>query len=331
VAVAGHGVPLVVVHGYGAEGVLYAQTLAGLVDLGFLVVAVDSPGHGTTDAVGPLASLAAYVDLIRLTVAELGIRRAVLAGHSMGGRLVAELAANDEHLPIAVVLVDAIAGDTWDRMNRLFRLAPPALLALGAAMVADTVTTLPVLSDPGQTVRLARLVLPTGAGHVRRPWRLVGPLASIVRAPNSGDALDELRQRGLPVVVVHGERDLPVPVGTGRAAAARAGAELVVVHGARHSWLLRDPHTFPAILAERLDGRLGRAVDEARAVAGLDSGAPPEAVSAAFCEPGAAVLELAGAAPPLPEPGRRGARNARPRRPRYRWTTSYPPSPPASP
>src|SRR6478735_7305662 len=52
VAVAGRGVPLVVVHGFGAEGVLYAQTLSRLVGLGFMVVAVDAPGHGGTDALG---------------------------------------------------------------------------------------------------------------------------------------------------------------------------------------------------------------------------------------------------------------------------------------
>src|SRR5262245_17603772 len=44
VAVAGRGVPLVIVHGFGAEGVLYAQTLSRLVASGFMVVAVDSPG-----------------------------------------------------------------------------------------------------------------------------------------------------------------------------------------------------------------------------------------------------------------------------------------------
>ena len=34
VAVCGRGVPLVVVHGFSAEGILYAQTLSRLVDLG---------------------------------------------------------------------------------------------------------------------------------------------------------------------------------------------------------------------------------------------------------------------------------------------------------
>src|SRR5688572_199495 len=48
VAVCGRGVPLVVVHGFSAEGILYAQTLSRLVDLGFKVIAIDVAGHGGT-------------------------------------------------------------------------------------------------------------------------------------------------------------------------------------------------------------------------------------------------------------------------------------------
>ena len=46
--VSGRGVPLVVVHGFTAEGFLYAQTLQRLVDTGFKVVAIDMAGHGGT-------------------------------------------------------------------------------------------------------------------------------------------------------------------------------------------------------------------------------------------------------------------------------------------
>jgi len=53
--VAGRGVPLVVVHGFAAEGLLYAQSLSRLVSLGFKVVAIDTAGHGGT-AVLPTAA-----------------------------------------------------------------------------------------------------------------------------------------------------------------------------------------------------------------------------------------------------------------------------------
>src|SRR5688500_11843020 len=91
VAVAGRGVPLVVVHGYSAEGFLYAQSLSRLVSMGFKVVAVDTAGHGATAALSGGGNLHGYADLLGRAVDILGIKRAVFAGHSMGGRLVAEL------------------------------------------------------------------------------------------------------------------------------------------------------------------------------------------------------------------------------------------------
>ena len=46
VAVTGQGIPLVVVHGFSAEGILYAETLSRLVAMGYRVVAIDAAGHG---------------------------------------------------------------------------------------------------------------------------------------------------------------------------------------------------------------------------------------------------------------------------------------------
>src|SRR5690606_8657120 len=96
VAVCGQGVPLVVVHGFSAEGILYAQTLSRLVDLGFKVIAIDVAGHGATLGLPTDAqTMESYAALLSRTLDHLGVREAVLAGHSMGGRLVTEMAARD--------------------------------------------------------------------------------------------------------------------------------------------------------------------------------------------------------------------------------------------
>ena len=72
----------------------YRQMLCCLAGMGFLVVAVDAAGHGDTHDFHP--SKARLVDFAALTLRTLdvlGIDRAVLAGHSMGGRVAIELAA----------------------------------------------------------------------------------------------------------------------------------------------------------------------------------------------------------------------------------------------
>ena len=73
-------------------------------------------GHGGTDGlqVGG-GDLSGYAELLGRVVDHLGIKRAVFAGHSMGGRLVTELVARRPEKAVAVILVDAIVGDAWDR------------------------------------------------------------------------------------------------------------------------------------------------------------------------------------------------------------------------
>src|SRR4051794_9058789 len=176
VAVCGRGVPLVVVHGFSAEGILYAQTLSRITSLGFKVVAIDVAGHGATLGLPAGAgTMSSYTELLGKALNHLGVDQAVLAGHSMGGGLVAELAANHTDQAIAVLLLDAIVGDAWDRMVNLFRICPPLLAGIGVGLVVDTLTTVPMFKDPAQARKLGRLVAPTILGHVRRPWRMAGP------------------------------------------------------------------------------------------------------------------------------------------------------------
>ena len=291
--VAGRGVPLVVVHGFAAEGLLYAQSLGRLVSLGFKVVAIDTAGHGGT-AVLPRdgLELAAYSRLLGRVVTELGIRRAVYAGHSMGGRLVTELAAAEPERAVALVLIDAIVGDAWDQIVTACKWWPPLLGMFGTAAVVDSLTTIS-LDDAPQTAKLARLWARTAWGDLTRPWQLLMPFLSVLRSPGSREMLDALRQAGVPVVVIHGEHDFVVPLAAARDAARRTGGDLVVIRGGTHSWLLKDPESFPAIMGDLIRGRLGVAYEAALTDAGLDPAAATTAeIEGAFYAPDARVLGL---------------------------------------
>ncbi|NLV57060.1 MAG: alpha/beta hydrolase [Acidimicrobiales bacterium] len=322
VAVCGRGVPLVLVHGFTAEGMLYAQTLSRLVASGFRVIAIDTAGHGGTLGLPTGGgSLEEYSRLLARVLDELGIRRAVLAGHSMGGRLVTELAANEPERAIAVLLIDAIVGRTWDRMVNLFRVAPPLLVGVAGVLLIDSITTVPLLRDPLQARKLGRLVAPVVTGHLRRPWRMLGPAISILRSQRSTEMLAAVAEAGIPLVVIHGERDVAVPMATARDAAEAGEGTLVTVQRAGHSWLLRDPRTFPAIVDALAASHVGTQIAERIAAdLGLESpGYLYEHTSyadldAAYLEPDAL---LHGLCPPvtndtLPHGGR----------PRYRWVVT---------
>jgi hypothetical protein len=191
------------------------------------------------------------------------------------------------------------------------------LIGLGALLVADTLSTLPLLRNPTQAAKLGRLVAPTLLGHARRPWRMLGPAISMMRSRSSGPMLDSLGKAGIPVVVIHGDRDMPVPYATAVDAARRSGGTLVTVKGGTHSWVLKDPETLPAIVAQMLDGPLARVRAAVVGAAGLRPDATPAQIEAAFLGPHAWVRRLT---PPVEfRPGPDHHHQAR-----YRWSVAQP-------
>jgi lipase len=73
---------------------------------GVCLLAPDLRGRGRSAAVGPPYGMAAHVADLLAVLDDAGLRRAVLAGHSMGAFVVARLAAERPERAGAVVLVD---------------------------------------------------------------------------------------------------------------------------------------------------------------------------------------------------------------------------------
>ncbi|MFN8018291.1 MAG: alpha/beta hydrolase [Acidimicrobiales bacterium] len=319
VSVCGRGLPIVMIHGYTAEGMLYAQSLSRIVAMGFKVIAIDTANHGSTQGLPTGgANFEEYTALLARVVDELGINRAVFAGHSMGGRLVTELAARRPDLVLTVLLLDAIVGEPWDRIVAASRINPFLLLGIGGVLLADSIATVPFVRDPKQAMKFGRLVAPMLKGHAANPLHLAGPGISIVRSRSSKWMLEKLRENGTPLVAIHGDRDIVVPLATARSAARLAGGMVVVVEGGRHSWLLKDPETLPAILREMFEAPSAiRNRNRDFAKMGLAPDATIDEIEAAFYEPDAPILSLT---PHIDldeiRPG--------PRRPRFRWHTEVP-------
>jgi pyruvate dehydrogenase E2 component (dihydrolipoamide acetyltransferase) len=99
------GVPLVLIHGFGgdAAGWGFVQAaLAGERD----VIALDLPGHGSSEKTVRDGSIEAQADAVLGFLDALGIAKAHLAGHSMGGGIVLAIALK---APDRVASVTAIA------------------------------------------------------------------------------------------------------------------------------------------------------------------------------------------------------------------------------
>jgi pimeloyl-ACP methyl ester carboxylesterase len=298
---------------------LYAQTLSRIVTAGYKVIAIDTANHGGTQGLPTGgANFEEYTKLLGRVVDELGINKAVFAGHSMGGRLVTELAARQPERALAVILLDAIVGEPWDRIVAASRINPFLLLGIGGVLLADSVSTVPFVRDPRQAVKFGRLIAPMIKGHALNPLHLAGPGVSILRSRSSKWMLQKLARERVPLVAIHGDRDIVVPLATARSAAKLAKGMVVVVEGGRHSWLLKDPETLPAILREMFDAPASLA---ARARDFAEMGLAPDAsldeIEAAFYEPDAPILAL------TPEIDLDAIKPG-PRRPRFRWHTEVP-------
>jgi pimeloyl-ACP methyl ester carboxylesterase len=293
---AGHGVPLVFFHGMGSSCMPYVDIFARLTCFGFMVVGIDAAGCGRTDPMDRSAAidLKSHVDLLDQAIRELGIRKAVFVGHSWGGRMAAELAAADTDRAIAAVLLDAAVGGVFDDIAlRNRQNGQPERQADGFLRTARRTANELIPPNPFDLWRTSRLAWPSVMGAWRTPSLMVDFSRALAAAPPSSTWIDRLRGAGVPVVSVHGDGDVAVPLSSALDIARRTNGTLVQVRDAGHSWMIPDPSTLLAIVYDLLrDGDLGLACRQAVEAAGLSSSASREEVGARLCTADAPILSV---------------------------------------
>ncbi|MCU1692386.1 MAG: hypothetical protein JWM64_1477 [Frankiales bacterium] len=298
VTVGGMGVPLVFLHGIGLSRRTYVRVLNRLPQLGFLVVALDAADHGETGGLPRgQATFGQRVDLTLRALDALGISRAVFVGHSMGGRMAAELAGRDPARSIALVLVDAALGSTFDDSRG--RIDRPWLVAraLAEAVYDSSRDRTEVGADDRKHYR--RVMTGSMRSTVLRPWRFRAAAQAVATARPSGEVLEQLRQSRVPTVVVHGGRDLIVPLSSAQDVVDRTGASMVVLPEAYHSWLLPNPYSFTSVMADLVRNEVGLAVRRELSAHGVAEPVSPLQTMDALLGPDAAVRRMLQPVEPL--------------------------------
>jgi len=213
---AGHGVPVVLVHGFGESLIAWRGVFDRLRSAAD-VTALDLPGFGLSDkpATG-YGTEALAADLVA-AMDSLGIRRAVLVGHSMGGAVVAAAALAAPERVTALVLLDpAVSGTPY--VPDIGRADPGREAARGAIAEYEALRTRfgaphdPAWLDESDS---ALAYLPVQDSTYR------SAVSAVLREFDFGYLTDEraaaLRQ---PVLLLWGEFDPVVPVADGRRLAA---------------------------------------------------------------------------------------------------------------
>ncbi|WP_431237247.1 alpha/beta fold hydrolase [Mycolicibacterium aichiense] len=259
VSTGGRGVPLVFLHGYGLNARAYLGLLSRLGALGFSVIAVDAAGHGGTPRLPAEATLERRVDLTLRALDALGVRKAVFLGHSMGGRMIVDLAARAPERVLAAVLLNAAAGAPFDESispgHRSPRAVAERLLAVAVDAQGDP-RRLPL----GEMAGYLRVIAGALARNSRSPRGLTGSLRALLGSGDFADKLVAMRANGVPTIVVHGEKDGVVPFENAYDMAERADGTLYRVPGAHHSWMLAHPRQGADMMRQLLGAELGRAL-----------------------------------------------------------------------
>ncbi len=269
VTIGGKGVPLVFLHGIALSGRAYVRLLSRLAGMGFLVVALDAAGHGVTPNLPRnAADLSHRVDLTLRTLDALGVRKAVFMGHSMGGRMIIQLAALAPDRVLAAVLLNAAAGSPFDESIRT-PVRSPRRAAQAVLNAAYDAPADPRRLPAPERRRYMRQMAGALARNVRTPLGLPGAVRAIIASGDYTPMLEAMRQHGVPTIIVHGENDLVVPFESAKDMAERADGTLYRVPGAYHSWMLANPRHGADMVRQLLAAELGDVLRDAARALGI--------------------------------------------------------------
>jgi pimeloyl-ACP methyl ester carboxylesterase len=263
---AGEGPDLVLIHGASGNMRDFTFDLVGRLTDRYRVTLVDRPGLGHSDRLDrDGASIFEQADLLVAAVAQLGIERPLVLGHSYGGAVALAWATRHPDHAAGLVLLAAASNPWPGPLSTYYRvLSSPAGQVLAAPLLTAWVP------DHVVTDTIARIFAPqpTPPGYAD----YIGAGLTLQRralrenALQRASILDEVRRMvpdyaGIdrPVEILHGDADTTVGLSVHSQPLARQieGANLVVMPGVGHSPHHADP------------GAVTAAIDRAAARAGL--------------------------------------------------------------
>lgn len=108
----GEGPPLILLHGFGGDINIWVFNQEALSEAGRTVYALDLPGHGQSSKDVGEGDLDTFVEILAGFMDEVGVEKAHLVGHSMGGAVAGSFAlAHRERVASLVLIASAGLGE----------------------------------------------------------------------------------------------------------------------------------------------------------------------------------------------------------------------------
>jgi pimeloyl-ACP methyl ester carboxylesterase len=215
---------------------VWAHQLGGLADVA-RVVAPDLPGHGRSHGDAP-AAIDGSVETVRRLLDALGLAKAVVGGHSMGGAVAQAF---------ALAHPDRVAGLLLVGTGARLKVLPSIFEALQQDYPAGVRLVTDLAVSPAASAELKDSIYRLS---VATPYRVT---AADFGACDVFDAMDRLATITAPTLVVVGRDDRLTPPKYAEFLASRiAGARLAVIPGAGHYVQLERPAETTAAIREFL-------------------------------------------------------------------------------
>lgn len=285
--VAGSGPPVVLIHGM-LNSSSHWQSVALNLASDYTVIAPDLVGHGDSAAPRGDYSLGAHASSIRDLLAAMGIDRASIVGHSLGGGVAMQFFYQFPQRTERLVLISS--GGLGREVSPVLRTAAlPGISALLSLTIHPRL--LGALRDTGRRLRqrdirlgvymqaLARALRPLENAEARQAF--LQTLRAVIDVHGQRvSATDRLYLlESMPTMIVWGERDNTIPLLHGRQAhEAIPHSHFQTLPRAAHFPHLEDPDGLSEVLREFIQSTRPGGIDDADWGAVLSRHSPPRRI-----------------------------------------------------
>jgi pimeloyl-ACP methyl ester carboxylesterase len=260
--IAGDGPPVVLIHGMVNSSKHWENVALRLADR-YTVVAPDLLGHGDSAAVRGDYSLGAHACSIRDLLTTIGIERATIVGHSLGGGIAMQFFYQFPQRVERLALISS--GGLGHEVSPMLRGAALPGASAGIWLVANR-RVRDAIERTGERMRARgsrRGVYLQAVGRAMRPLQeaaarqaFLQTLRAVVDVRGQHvSAVDRLYLLGgLPTLIIWGERDNTIPIQHGLAAHERIpDSRFVTLPKAAHFPNIEDPEGLADALLDWLD------------------------------------------------------------------------------
>ena len=240
----GHGLPLVLIHGYPLDHTTW-NDVSHLLENEFDLILPDLRGLGESSEVKSVYTVSDMASDIAGLLDYLKIEKAVVVGHSMGGYVALAFARDySQYLSGLGMISSQALADSPERKEGRYKSAAD-VAEKGVSQVAESMA--PKLSTNEHVQAFVRDLI-----KQQKAAGVIGSLKAMAERPDSIDLLKVIKT---PVIIIHGDADALISVERGREMKETArGAYYFELPGLGHMPMMENPQAVADALKSFVKG-----------------------------------------------------------------------------